>query len=216
MRSRSRWCSLRGGDGGSGMRRPRLRRGVAGPGSQRFAVHAAGSLWRAMTRSTAASGAGRTLACPSGLDEDEADLAGLGLLVDAHQLQPALGAAAPAPAPAGRRARAAPTGGRRNPPPPDPVRPTAPRPAPCRRPPPRRAAIRHNPGRPRWRGRRCGRSSGWRAGRSRARPGPTTCGLDLAAALHRMGQRIAVACQQRRRCSSPSSRGRPCRRSART
>ena len=62
---------------------------------------------RASTSRTSASGAARTRGAARRLDHDEADLAALGLLVDAHQLEVALGAERRRRAPAGRRARPA-------------------------------------------------------------------------------------------------------------
>ncbi|KAI1694382.1 hypothetical protein Ddc_22160 [Ditylenchus destructor] len=105
------------------------------------------------------------------LDDDESDLAALVLLVDPHQLsQRAMGMRGAFTG--SRRVRSGASSARRSWPGPAPAAPTARTPAPCRSPRPRRAARPRSPGRFRWRGQRCGRNSGWRAARSRARPGP--------------------------------------------
>ena len=120
MRSRSRWCSLRGAGGGSGVPAAARARRVAGPGRQ-SRRRAATSLRRAgaavrgqhvahqrVRRRPQTGPARRVDAARSGSRRASA------FLSTPHQLQVALGAQRRRRAPAGRRARPAAAGARRS------------------------------------------------------------------------------------------------------
>ena len=146
-------------DGGGRASAPGRRRRAASVMARRSRRAQAPCSACAAPRRTSASGAARTTARPGASMHHEADLAGLGLLVDAHQFEVALGARVAARA-TGRPARVDQRGHalRRRPRRPARARCDSCAPSPCRSPRPRRAATRRSPGPPRSRGRRCGRS----------------------------------------------------------